>query len=111
MSQGVVEDQAYKVVLHGEKDEEEVVVDEALVEEESEPAREKGAENDGGDVDGTSPVAAKVPVPTVEAAPAINILNGPWALYVFGGSDAWGLGAELRSLLLGLAESSAERER
>jgi hypothetical protein len=72
-----------------------------------------GEEDEG--VEGGSPPVVKVPVPTVEAAVSVaapqNILTGPWSLSSKRGSEAWGIGAELRSLLTGLAESSAERER
>jgi hypothetical protein len=108
MALGVVKTQAFNVVVPEER--QKAALDEAE-KGQSEPS--VGEEDEG--VESGSPPAVKVPVPTVEVAVAVpapqNILNGPWSFSSKRGPEAWGLGAELRSLLTGLAESSAERER
>jgi hypothetical protein len=108
MALGVVKTQAFNVVVPEER--QKAALDEAE-KGQSEPS--VGEEDEG--VESGSPSAVKVPVPTVEVAVAVpapqNILNGPWSFSSKRGPEAWGLGAELRSLLTGLAESSAERER
>jgi hypothetical protein len=103
-----VKTQAFNVVVPEERQR---AASEEVEKGQSEPS--VGEEDEG--VESESPPVVKVPVPTVEVAVAVpapqNILNGPWSFSSKRGPEAWGLGAELRSLLTGLAESSAERER
>lgn len=109
MALGVVKTEAFNVVVPDVR--QKAVAEEAAARGQSEPLV---GEEDEGVESGSAPVV-NVPVPTVEVAVAVptpqNILNGPWSFPSRRSTQAWGLGAEFRSLLAGLAESSAERER